>query len=329
MANPNLLNVSMNSNMLQNLNYSGPINKMVKNNIQNNSMNLNNKLSLSSQGAKNTIPNFNINQIDNLNNVFVPNKMNQPGIPIMLNPLLNRQNFSSQTINNLNNNILNNIQNNSLMKNEQNNSQVLFNRDINNYNNKTYKHSGRKKDLNHDNNEENDIRKRNNFNKMNENNTNNRLRSKDNHNNFNNSNSNKKNRKKPILIVKFKNGKNIIDIEINENVNIENEITKKIKEKINIDGKILNLLQNKIKESIEKKNKIFEKPMDVYSYKKMSNIHNLLFNEIRNSKNNNNIVLRRSNSVRNNYYYINEMNNIKPALCDIQKSEILSNSFHK
>ena len=33
---------------------------------------------------------------------------------------------------------------------------------------------------------------------------------------------------------------------INDNVNIEDEIAKKIKEKINIDGKIINLLQNKI-----------------------------------------------------------------------------------
>ena len=141
MANSNLLNVSMNPNLLQNLNYNGPINKMIKNNMQNNSLNLNNKLSLSSQGAKNVIPNFNINQIDNLNNVFVQNKLNQPGIPMMLNPLLNGQNYVSPNMNNINNNILNNMSNNSLIKNDKNNTQIFFTREnINNYNNKTYRH---------------------------------------------------------------------------------------------------------------------------------------------------------------------------------------------
>ena len=330
MGNPNLLNVYMNPNMLQNLSYSGPINKLVKNNNLNNSINLNNKISLSSQGTKNTIPNFNMNQIDNLNlnNVFVPNKMNQQGIPIMLNPLLNKQNFSSQSINHINNNIFNHIPNNSILKNEQNNSQIL-NRDINmnmNFNSKTYKHGGKKKDFNQDFNDDNDNKKKNNMNNNRLNDNNNKLRNKDNsQNNPNNENSNKKNRKRPILIVKVKNGKNTINIDINSNNNMENEIMKKLKEQTHLDGKIINLIQQKIKDAVNTMNNILQKPLKLYSYKQIKNINNLIFNQ---SNRNNTTFIRRNNSVKElDFIYEMINNNLKPNLYDIKKNDILNNSF--
>ena len=106
-GNPNLINMAMNSNLIHNLNYNGQINKLVKNN----QMHLNNRMNLSSQGTKNTIPNYNINQLDNNN--FNPNKMNnnQPGIPIMMNSYNNtsRPNYSTpQTMNHTMNHNMNN-----------------------------------------------------------------------------------------------------------------------------------------------------------------------------------------------------------------------------
>ena len=71
----------MNSN-IPNLNYIGP--KLIKNNITNNNM------SLSSQSAKNTIPNYNVNVKDNLNlsGIYMQNtenKHNNQGFPILVN----------------------------------------------------------------------------------------------------------------------------------------------------------------------------------------------------------------------------------------------------
>ena len=72
-------------------------------------------------------------------------------------------------------------------------------------------------------------------------------------------------------------------------------------------------------------NKIFEKPMNVYSYKQLKNINDLIFNQ---SNKNNNKILRRNNSVKG-LEFIYEMINddIKPTLCDIKKNDILNNSF--
>jgi len=322
-ANTNMLNMSMTSNMLQNLNYNGPINKF-KNNVQNNSMNLNNRISLSSQGTKNTIPNFNMNQMENLNNVFAQNRMGQQGIPIILNPLVNRQNISTPNIPHLNNNLLNNslmsnMSNNSLLKNDQNNPQMLYNRDMN-HNNKAYKYGGRKKDFNQEFNEDNDNKKRNIIlnNKINESN---KLRNKENIPGLNNDNiNNKKNRRKPIFKVKIKNGKKIINIEINNNYNIESEL----KKKLNVDEKILFILQKKISKAIETTKEIFGKPMNIHSYKLMRKINNSIFDENRNH-NEINSGFRRNNSERD--YKTNISKDIRPDLSDIQNNEILSSSF--
>ena len=167
------------------------------------------------------------------------------------------------------------------------------------------------------------IKKKNNItnNRLNENN--NKLRNKDY--NQNNSNNDKKNKNNPILIVKLKNGNNNYNIEINSNNNMENEIIKKLKEKPYLDGKIINLIEQKIKDAVNAMNKIFEKPMNVYSYKQLRTINDLIFNQ---SNKNNNTFIRRNNSVKGlnfNYEMIN--NDIKTTLCDIKKNDILNNSF--
>ena len=110
---------------------------------------------------------------------------------------------------------------------------------------------------------------------------------------MNNENYNKKNRKNLILIVKIKNGNNIIDIEINTNYNIENEIMKKLKEKLNYDRNIINLLHQKIKNAVEITNNIFKKPMKLHSYKQMANINNFIFNESKINKNINEYDLKK------------------------------------
>ena len=154
---------------------------------------------------------------------------------------------------------------------------------------------------------------------------NNKLRSKDNNQNNSNENSNKKNRKRPILIVKLKNGKNSINIEINSNNNMENEIMKKIKEQPHLDGKMINLIQQKIKDATNTMNKIFQQSLNVYSYKQMRNINNLIFNQ---SNRNNNRFIRRNNSVKDLEFIYEMINNdIKPSLYDIKKNDILNNSF--
>ena len=126
----------------------------------------------------------------------------------------------------------------------------------------------------------------------------------------------KKIKKTPILIVKLKNGNNNFNIEINSDNNIENEIIKKLKEKPYLNEKIIILTEQKIKDAVNTMNKIFEKSMNVYSYKQLRNI-DLIFNQ---SNKINNTILRRNNSVKGlefKYQMIN--NDIKPTLFDIKK----------
>ena len=114
---PNEQNFSLNptlnlGNVLPNLNYNGP---NINNNMNVNSIN-NKKISLSSQPAKNTIPNFTPGE--NLNLAFNPNKMPQQGISPLLNMNINNlgKNFyMPQNMKNphLNNNLWNNANNNN------------------------------------------------------------------------------------------------------------------------------------------------------------------------------------------------------------------------
>ena len=137
----------------------------------------------------------------------------------------------------------------------------------------------------------------------------------------------KKNKKNPLLSLRIKNGKNIFTIELNST--FENEILRKIKEKVNLDEKILNLIQKKIKDSLVITSNIFQKPMNIYSYKQMTKINNLIFDESkRQNYTNKNNIMKRNNSL-NECKFKNEIFNkdIKPNLIDIHKNEILSSSF--
>ena len=193
----------------------------------------------------------------------------------------------------------------------------------NNYNSKTYKHGGRKKDFNQDFNKDNDNKKKNiqNNNKLNDNN---RLRNREQI--STNNESNKKNKKKPIFIIKIKKGKNIIIKEINSNFNIDNEIMKKLKEELSLGPKEIYLLQEKIKKAYEITNTIFEEPMNENSYKQMTTINNIILNE---SKKRNNIpsILRRIKSVKDNEFKKEKLNkDIEATLSGIQKNKKLSKS---
>ena len=106
---------------------------------------------------------------------------------------------------------------------------------------------------------------------------------------------------------------------------MENEIMKKIKEQPHLDGKMINLIQQKIKDATNTMNKIFQQSLNVYSYKQMRNINNLIFNQ---SNRNNNTFIRRNNSVKDLEFIYEMINNdIKPSLYDIKKNDILNNSF--
>ena len=91
----------------------------------------------------------------------------------------------------------------------------------------------------------------------------------------------------------------------------------------------MNLIQKKIKDSLVITSNIFQKPMNIYSYKQMTKINNLIFDESkRQNYTNKNNIMKRNNSV-NECIFKNEIFNkdIKPNLIDIHKNEILSSSF--
>ena len=130
-----------------------------------------------------------------------------------------------------------------------------------------------------------------------------------------------------MLIVRIKNGNNIINIDINSNMNIENEISKKLREKLNYEAKIMNLIQQKVKEAIDTTNKIFEKPMKIYSYKQLSNINKIIFNEPKRNNIINDNDKKRNNSVKYNDFVRDMLNkDLKPDLSDIHNYELLNNS---
>ena len=111
--------------------------------LLNNNIGLNDKISLSSQSNKNTIPNFNINSIDNLNlnGIYlknIPNKFNSQG-NLMIS---NNNNIIPNDLNVPRFSIASNFKNNYKMK----NNQINFPNDINN-NNKFYKFGGDKKEF--------------------------------------------------------------------------------------------------------------------------------------------------------------------------------------
>ena len=110
----NNLNNSMNlGNMLKNFNYNDTNNKFFQNNNNHNLGTPNNKGSLSMQGMKNTMPNFNLNE--NLNFPMMPGNSQQ-----LLNNRNTQRGFYNQQNNLFNGNLLNNNISNSgkMMRNE-------------------------------------------------------------------------------------------------------------------------------------------------------------------------------------------------------------------
>ena len=280
LANQNIFPQSPN---LQNLNYQGP--KLIKNKT----MNMTGGMTLSAQSAKNTIPNYNINAMDNLNvnNMYmqnIPSKFNSQGIPILVNNMTDRSNHP-----NIPNNLINNAHNNFMMKNNQ----------INCQHNKFYKYGGKKKEFNNPN----------------------KLR---NQNNIDNTNVDFKQKNKGINILRLnlkKDGK-IINLDIYSNNPAE--ILTKIKLELCLNDDFLKLIFDKIRKAIFYSKEIFNANLNFYSYKELSNIFKKNEKKIQGYITRN----RKSKSVTGKYL-INRLqnNDIKLYLCDYKKFANLNNSF--
>ena len=300
----NIFNPSINVNMLNNLNYNGPNNKFNKN--QNNmQMNMNNKLSLSSQGQKNTIPNF--PQTENLNLVLNQNQQ----IPSMINMnyggLSNRTFYIPQNINNIhmknnyiNNNHLNNINNKDFnnggfdhnignnkkyqkqynynnivqqqsndINNKSNNNKYILNNNKNNINNDINNNINNYNSNNIYNNSNNDTYNKNNLLK------NNNLRaSKEMNNQSNKIKSQQPTQYLLCLNLKLDNNKTeIINFKSLEDCTI---ILKEMKEKNIINENILKVIQNRIYKTIEIKNQIFNLNLKKETYRDLTEINNKL-----------------------------------------------------
>ena len=301
---PNEQNYSINptlGNILPNLNYKGP---SLNNNMNTNNMK-NKKISLSSQGPKSTIPNY--DQNDNLNFSFKPNKINQQGFSPLLNMNINSymaQNMKNPLMNNMWNNLNNNIIN--AQKNNFNNQIINDNFNINkkkDYNNrlnhsnnqnnnkkyqKLYNHTTyQPKNLNnnHINNKNNKLiqnnEKNSNNNLDNSNNSNNNLSKKNNiNNNIQQSNVLRNNNKlKPYLLslcIKLENNqKEIINI---RSLKDTDNLLQEIKEKRNLNPKMIKLIKMKINKAVEIITNIFDYNLNKYCYKNLVDINNQIVN---------------------------------------------------
>ena len=276
---PNILsNSSINLGNMINLNYNGPNNKFIKN--QNN--NMNNNINLSSQGTKNTIPNFTKNE--NLN--LMPNRSQQ--IPSLINMnfiTLNNRNFyipqnmrnSHMNNNFINNNHMNNNINNKDNYNNGHNNNINNNKKYQkqyNYNN-SYQSFNNNQNYNNKNNLNNDINNKSiSFNNASKN-YNQRTRKEST--GFPDSNkSNNHHSKYYLLCLNLKLGNNkkeIINIKSIEDCSV---ILKELKENQNLNEKTLKLIQNKIYETIEITKKIFNFGLDKYTYISLAEINNKL-----------------------------------------------------
>ena len=302
--------IPLNSN-IPNLNYIGP--KLIKNNITNNNM------SLSSQSAKNTIPNYNVNVKDNLNLSAIymqntENKHNNQGFPILVN-----NNMMTDGLNAPRLIIPNNSRNSYIMKNNQINN---FHNEINSHNNKFYKYGGKKKEYNPEFNENN--KKSNSNNKINSNNKNfNKIKKTNDVENAHDVNTNEKNKNKPIIKINLKRGNKIINMDLYSNLWMEAAKTMAAQFKLN--ENYLKLIFRKINEAVMISKNIFESSIDFYTYKQLIDIMEL--NEIRN--NTNYLMNKRKSKSVNDKNLINRYkdNDIMIYLCDIKKTANLNNSF--
>ena len=292
------LNASINLGMLPNLNYNGPNNKFIK---TNNGLQGLNKNSISLQGNKNTIPNF--NQSDNLNFVFSQNKMQQPDISSLMNPITNRTFYVQQNAKNFHNNA-NNMSASSHLMNPNTNplaaannkNSMFMNKDFinnnvyNNNNNPNNKKFQKQMNYNNNNNQQNNNLNNNNNNKnnqYNENNNNNILKS---------ANSNKSNNNNIKDLPKTNSIQNLGEAQLKQNalkirLKLDNEefdmieikskedsrlALKDIKVKKNINEKIIMLLQEKIKEAFDVTKNILNLKLDKYTVKNFIEINRIL-----------------------------------------------------
>ena len=295
----------------QNSNFNS--NRLIKNNLLNNNIGLNDKISLSSQSNKNTIPNFNINSIDNLNlnGIYlknIPNKFNSQG-NLMIS---NNNNIIPNDLNVPRFSISSNFKNNYKMK----NNQINFPNDINN-NNKFYKFGGDKKEFIHELN--NNIKKSHSNNIISDNCKNSIIMRKKNEQN----NINDDKFKKLIFKLNIKSGQKIINIDIYENC--WNEVFQKITSQLKLSENHLILVFLKIKQAFYISNEIFKYLIDFYTYKQILKIM-----EINEKMNNKNYMGHKNKSksvsgknLINNY----KDNDTLPYLCDFKKYSILNNSF--
>ena len=295
------LNASINLGMLPNLNYNGPNNKFIK---TNNGLQGLNKNSISLQGNKNTIPNF--NQSDNLNFVFSQNKM-QPDISSLMNPIANRTFYVQQNTKNFHNNANNmsgsshlmNVNTNPLAAAASSKNNMFLNKEFinsnmyNNSNNPNNKKFQKQMNYNNNNNQQNSNLNNNNS----SNNKNNQYNENNNNSNiFKSANSNKINNNNIKDLPKNNSNQNMGETQMKQytlkiRLKLDNEefdtielkskedsrlALKDIKLKKNIDEKIIMLLQNKIKEAFDVTKNILGLKLDKYTIKSLIEINRII-----------------------------------------------------
>jgi hypothetical protein len=252
----NMINYSPISNpnlYPQNSNFPNVYNPTI---MKNNPINLKNNLSLSSQSAKNTIPNFNINTMDNINPNFMQNlpfKINNQNPQILISNVGDKQSNVPFRVNFPNNLSLNNF----LMKNNINN----FHYDNNN-NNKNNLQGRKKKDYSP---EFNDNKKKRNMNNKINNNYG-KLK------NIKGGNLNyvQNMRIKQLLQLNIKKGDKIINL----NIYPDNygDTIKKIKSEFGVNDDYINLILDKLKIAIVFSKEVFKSNINNYSFKQITNL---------------------------------------------------------
>ena len=305
----NIINYSpiSNTNLYpQNSNFPNVYNPAI---MKNNPINLKNNLSLSSQSAKNTNPNFNINTIDNINPNFMQNlpfKINNQNGKILISNVGDKQNNVPFHVNFPNNLSLNNF----MMKNNINN----FHYDNNNHNNKNNLYGRKKKDYNP---EFNDNMKKSNSNNRINNNYGQLKNVKDRNLNYlQNKRINK------LLQLNIKKGDKIINFDIYPD-NYADTI-KKIKSEFGVNDNYINLILDKMKIAIDFSKEVFKSNINNYSYKQITNL--IQINETKKKRYIG--TNRKSKSIKGKYLFnIFKNNDIKLNIYDIKKNANLNNSF--
>ena len=335
-TNNNNNNLSMNLGNIININYNGSNTKFIKN--QNN-MNINNKMSLSSQGLKNTKPFYNPGE--NLN--FIQSQPQQiPSlINLTFNPLNNRNFYVQQNIrnphmnNNYNNNHINN--NNNIFNNNYNNNN--FNHNNIGNNNKKYQKEFNFNNSYQKNNEINNYKKYNNNknykkDKNNNNFNNNNLINNYNYNLISSSDSNKhfnkninfhsgnKKSKQYMLCLHLKLGTNKNKIVKIKSLDDCDNVLKEIKKIENINEIMLKLIEKKIYEAIQITQKIYGFGLNKYTYKNLAEISNKMI--YKNEENIEKNIKRNHSCIHAKNNFIKEMDLSKN---DVRKIESLNISF--